>query len=120
MAPHKRKASELDDAASKQTGGKKRAKPGRAKKQQQPDEDDKSEPFKAYSASDPQAQDGAYRNTIRLMDGFDASYAVKPETWGDIKQYTNVKCMIRTAFVRASRNTNELLQYKPRPFPKET
>lgn len=106
MSPHKRKASELDDIASKQTGGKKRAKSGRAKKQQQqqqrPDEEDKSEPFKAYSASDPQAQEGAYRNTVRLMDGFDASFAVKPETWGDIKQYTNVRRMIRCCCSRLS------------------
>lgn len=118
MAPRKRKASEFDDAPAKQAKGKKRAKQGRPKKQQLDTAND-AVPFKALSGSDPQAQEGAYRNTTTLRDEISASYAVKPDTWGQIKQYTNVKCMAHTACVAAVQDANECLQYRLRPFLKE-
>jgi len=92
MAPQKRKASELEDALGTQTKEKKRAKRGRPRKHES--QEDRPIPFKAFSGSDPQVQEGAYRNTTTLMDGLNASYAVLPDTWGQIKQYTNVKRMI--------------------------
>ncbi|KAK5950890.1 hypothetical protein OHC33_007961 [Knufia fluminis] len=88
MAGRKRKASELEDAPVKQKKGKKRA--------SKTEEADNSVPFKAFAASDPQAQEGAYQNTVTLMDGLSVKYAVKPDTWGQIKQYTNVKLQTET------------------------
>jgi len=92
MAPAKRKASELDEAPVKQTQRKSGTKPGRSGKHQAAVEVE-PEPFEVYDASDPRAQENAYTNTTTLMQGFEGNYAVKPDTWGQIRQYNNVKCM---------------------------